>query len=750
MSTKHKFTFWILATLLTGAIPLAHTSPIEISNSGLIDIDQGSGVLKIDGGVDIHQSPFYLTSESVVWDQTQHLLEAIGNVILSISPKEAEDQDLTGFTSLGVSSPQNTELQKILESEHISYRTDLKLVEPIGASQLQLGVARIIADELQYSLEDQSIKTGRYRIGMNNLFLEGSSLEAKEKTIQATNAQFFLGEPEKLSIQGSAKEVLKQSDESVILKGVWLKIGSVPFFYLPRYYHDMEKSKYSFSAGAGYSGDIGSYLELRPTYRIAGDVRIFGDVNFYSERGILVGPGFELEAKPNGHEIKSTLETGYINDNGNLGVDILGNPIDSSRHFVDFEYIHKIPGNVQILSKLQWWSDSEVLRDFDTGKFHRLQQPENFLEFSWISGSWAMSHSAKFRHEDFEFATEQLPRVQAHLLPSPIVNSGFYHSATVEGALLRNRNPNQIQDLEYNRFRAFYELNRPLALSPWLDFIPKTSAQALHYDKIEAGHVSNTNRQHYEVGFDLNAHLFAQWDLQNEIWGIKGIRHLMTPTIQYRNVSIETEAGSAFTPIESRVFRTGLDDIDLSSNNHLDDLSSYSLLRVGLMNKVITKKGDSSVRELLQFDVFHDHYFQNNNPLINDSLVVANVELSPAYWLKLDLQSRFNTDSFELNDLFGRLQLVDGDIWDLDISTQFLKEEFQQYLLEFRYKIAENLRFVSVVGLDAEESRLFEQTYGLQLGVANYWDILFSVSQRDGSTRNNETRFEFKIIPARF
>ena len=724
-------------------------TPVDITNSGDITVDQDTGWLEISGEVEVHQPPFYLYSDKVSWNQNESLLYATGKVRIMVDPKEPGAES---FFSRAESTDylQDTEKREILTTTSLLYNTKTQNVEPEGISKIQFGAARIIGEDFSLNLRDDSVRTGRYRVGIDTLFLEGDGLEAQGDSLLAKNARFFFGEPENLSIQGSAREVEKVSDEAVIMRGIWLKVGPVPVFYLPRYMHSLKRRTFSLTGGAGYSGDIGLYTELRPIYRPTNDLSLYTDVNFYTERGVLLGPGFELTKQTaNGQSIHARLETGYIQDNGVLGRDVLQEPIDSSRHFIDLDYVHRVGDSFHVLSKVQRWSDSEILRDFDGGKFRSIQQPENFIEAIWLSGSWALTASTVFRHEDFEYATERLPELKMQLLPSPMPGTGFYHSASAEGAMLRDSNPDGDEVIEHTRFRAYYELFYPVALNSWLDFTPQATYQTLYYSD-EGENDRSFQNQHFEVGFDLSAHAYGEWNLQRSVWDIRGIRHLVMPTLQVRKISDIGSQTNVENPIERDIFRTGLDDIDLSAFSHLDDLEAHTVIRTGIKNSVVAKSAGGTTRELLKFDLFHDFYIPDAEESDDRSMLTANLQLKPAHWVRLDLQSRFNTEDFGLNDLFGRLRLVDGDIWDIDLSSQFLRNELQQYLVKFRYKLFENVRLVSLVGYDAENSRFYEQTYGVQIGLSNYWDLYLSVNTRDGSRRNNQTRFELKVLSAQF
>ena len=706
----------ITGCLLTGSLS-AQSGPVEITNRGEIRIDQSSESVHFEDDVIVHQAPFYLKTDKILWQKGIDKLLASGNVALFLDPTEHQEGDPQPFMfeSL-ITDRENPQRVEILRADALTFDTVSKTIQPTGTANIQFGFARLIGEDFNLDLVNETVHTGNYRVGFSNLFLEGEALYAEKDRMVADQAHFFIGEPEKLSIQGHARKIEKQGEDVITLKGVKLQIGPVPFFYWPYYQHHLSRQVYSVSGGAGYSGDIGSYIELRPTYHPNDQFKGFADFNFYSERGVLIGPGFNLTTDlASGQHLETKLETGYIRDNGNLGFDILGEPIDGERHFLDFEYLHRFPQSVQVLSRVERWSDSEILRDFATGKFRSIQQPQTFVEVDGVWGPFALTLAAHIRHEAFEYAIERSPELEFRLLPTPISHSGFYHSADIAGSRMRNSDPDLDEDLEQNRFRAYYQLFYPVAVTHWLDFTPQATVQRLNYT--ESGDAdTDFGFTHLELGFDLTAHTYGEWKLETR----SGIfRDFVTFSNQRFNSAVSNDmVPSNSMPCRSkpRFFEPGLTILTL--------LLARSWMR---LTPIHSSGSDCSTRlwrnaRKVQcvngstFDLYHDLYLPEDPFWPNTSMLAANLNLRPAYWLKLDLQSRFNTDPFELNDLFARLRLIDGDIWDLDVSTQFIRSGLQQYLMDFRYKVFENIRFVSSIGFDSRRSLFYEQTYGFNLG----------------------------------
>ncbi len=724
--------------------------PVRITNSGPIQIDQASQSVTISEQVEIHLQPFYLKADQLRWTRNTDRLQVLGNVRLLADPGELEpDQSLPSFLGSAGSLPSDEPIE-FLRTETLLMDTTNRSILAEQTAQIQAGQARIVGEEFHIDIDSNRFSAQSYRAGFNNLFLEGESLQVEGPDLVAPNAHFFWGEPDSFSFQGNARSVEKQGDDAVILRGVTLQLGAVPFFYWPYYRHSLERSRFSMTGTAGYSGDLGTYAEIRPIFLATEHSRWFADVQGFSKRGWLVGPGFDIEQQwSTGHYLKTHLQSGFIHDQGELGTDTLGQAIDRSRDFVDLSLIHRYASSFQLISRVESWSDSEVVRDFAPGQFRAVQQPESFVEAHGIWGPLIASVTTRFRHESFETVIERRPELALTLLPSPLADHRLYHSGQVATVHLREQSPDGGIEREHTRARAYYQLWYPVALRHWLDFIPQATAQHLSYRDI-AGLHENLERTQFELGFNLTAHAFADWSIHREVWNLQSLRHLLQPTLQYRYLKSEGNDTDLPLPIEQRLYGTGIPDLDLSASTSLDTMRSGSLIRFGVLNALVARRLDGKQDKWIDLNLFHDTFLPDASQLDTEHTFALHARLRPAHWLHMDIQARADTDDLAMRDLFARIQLIDGDIWDLDLATQFVSSQLQQYLLGFRYKLREDLRVLMNLGYDERGSRFYEQSYGLQYAISNSWDLQLSVNLRQGSSRNNRTRFEVRIRTARF
>ena len=125
-----------------------------------------------------------------------------------------------------------------------------------------------------------------------------------------------------------------------------------------------------------------SWLLNGKNYTSANGLDYNGEIIGYEKRGLLLSPSLNYS---NSEELFSTLTLngGWINDQGDAGIDSRGQTIDKSRGFAQFRSIYAQQGNFRLASQLDWESDSDFLREFKQDNFDQSQWSQGFSEFNY-------------------------------------------------------------------------------------------------------------------------------------------------------------------------------------------------------------------------------------------------------------------------------------------------------------------------------------------------------------------------------
>lgn len=657
-----------------------------------------------------------------------------------------------------------------IRADRITYYQNFSLADADGNVAITRDGNRLIADRLSYDGEANLFSVDLLRTGQWPYYVSGVNAGGTVDDITVEGATLYYGAPSPFGLNMQAEEVRYAKDgerEFVSTKGASLRIGEVPFFYLPKYRHYLSGAPYMLNANAGNDDELGFYFQTTSLFPVASWLRAGANLDYYTKRGPLAGPTAQYVYNSTTQSIVGALSTGYINDQGDAserGIDSVEQTIDSDRSFAEWRHKHHIGERFTATASISYWSDSEVTRDFRDDIFDENERPDNFAEAVYAGDNYLVSAFGRFRPNDFQLVQERLPEVRVDLLPVPIFETGAYHRASASYVRLREDfdliEPDITVDGESDRFDLTYRIERPVSLTEWLTLTPLAGARFTQYNSQEIdpkvympplpGPVDESyNRSIYELGFDLEARAYATYPTVNKTWGIDGLRHLVRPVLRYRYFSDPDEVNE-IAKIDRQVFDLERPLLNLSDLRNVDEISETHLVRLGVENLFQTRAEGYGSRTVAALNFYQDILFEKNlryDGKEEETFNATWVELvlNPAPWLKFDLASRFKTESLTLEELRTRTTLMSGEIWELGLSTDLLNKRIDQYRLDFLYRINERYAFLSEVNFDADSGEYTKVGIGLRTRIGSTWELLYAVTFREDAARESDVEFQIQL-----
>lgn len=226
----------------------------------------------------------------------------------------------------------------VIVADRIRYFQKRKQARAEGNVRLTRGRFRLVGNGLDYELNEGRFEAEAFRLGIPPIFAAGTGLSGTIEKITLKETTVYFQEPGPFVPNLSAKTVTIYNGDRIEAEKVTFRVGKIPVFYLPRYSRPLETSALKITAGAGYRSNLGAYFRSDILAYAANDLRLGGNLDAYSERGVLIGPGFHWVSQKPGHSVSSKLNAGFIDDHGIRGIDTLGRPISSDRYFTDFSH----------------------------------------------------------------------------------------------------------------------------------------------------------------------------------------------------------------------------------------------------------------------------------------------------------------------------------------------------------------------------------------------------------------------------
>lgn len=649
----------------------------------------------------------------------------------------------------------------LLLADQISYDPKTQTARAIGRVSLTRGEQRLLADELTYNLETRRYTVKDLRFGQAPLYVSGSSLEGGPDRIVIQDAVATFSEPSPFAPTLRADSVTYIPGDAI--QGVQARIGVGPVMPIPVPVFDQSIDDpliAHMTAGAGYSSRLGAQLELGLLAPVTPAFKLGGDLGIYTARGVMFGPAAAYAFDAAGGVVRGSLRSGFISDDGKRGTDIRLDPIQKERGYIGWEHYQTVGENVTLLGQVNYWSDSDVVRDFREREFSDVQTPDNFAEAYYTGGNYVVSAFTRFQPNNYHVVQRRLPEIRFDGLPVEL-GAGFYHRVSASFAVIEDNSLATALDETSNRLDAYYALTRPFTPREWLSVKPVAGVRFTHYANAIGGR-DDYSRLLGEIGFDAELQASSTYNYKNERWKIDGLRHVVKPYVSYRAVGNADRGAAYIPPVDRTPFSTYLQPLGLGDRRDIDTLGSINTLRLGIDNALQTRDPAYGSRNLVELNVATDVRFDRPSGQDTFSSIQTELALMPADWLRFDVYANVTPEDLTLREINTGVTFRDPGVWAVRVSTDFLKSDngdvfpagsaggIQEYNLELRYFLNEAYEALTLLRYDARRGSFSRQSYGIRQNIRNLWFIDYVLSFRNGDTRSSDTSFSVSIELAGF
>ena len=639
----------------------------------------------------------------------------------------------------------------LLTADEMRYNLKTMVATAVGNVVLTRGEARLLADRLSYDGRTGSFEAHSVRLGQYPLFVEGFSASGTRTQITVLRARVSYGEPGPWQPTFNADRVTVGPGKNFSTENSQFGIGHAQPVPFPRFQQDFAQPfAVDVSLTGGFRSSLGAYVDADLHVPVRPGLAAGAAVGFFTERGVMVGPSGHYRSIGEPDRVRGHFRSGYINDHGDKKTDLLREPVPEERAYVEWQHQQTLAPNLTLNAQLNWWKDSEVVRDFRPRNFFPVQQPDTFLESVYTGSNYFVSLFARFQPNSFHRVQERLPEVRFDLLPTAL-GGGFYHRLEASAAVLREDSPFGTPTLRSDRLDGYYAMMNTFSPRGWLSIAPIAGGRITHYANTRgATRTGNYTRLLGEFGFDAALRGSGTFAYKNERWKIDGLRHLITPRLSYRYIP-DANRGRAHIPrIDRQVFSTYLQPLGLGEQRNIDDLHATNTLRLGIDNIVQTRDPVHGTRDLLVFNVAGDFRFKRSPGERDVSEIHTELALMPASWLQVDVYQSFAPQNFTLREFNSGITIRDGNVWSLRFSNNFLRDQLQDYLIDGRVRINEAFEALTRLHYDARRRRFNEQAYGITHNLSNTWLISYTVSLYSGRRRESRFGFNVQIDTVRF
>jgi len=332
-------------------------------------------------------------------------------------------------------------------------------------------------------------------------------------------------------------------------------------------------------------------------------------------------------------------------------------------------------------------SDSEIIRDFFETEYRRDVQPNTFVEVNQSWSNFTLDVMVQPRVNNFWQAVQRLPDLQFTGLRQQVGASPFYYDTVSSAGYYEqlfpvgNTNapyPPYSTNLAYSagRFDTYHQITLPHTFFNWLNVSPRVGGRYTYYGEASGpgGFTDEANRGVFNAGGEVSFKASRLWlGPQNKFWQINGLRHMVEPSFNYTWVPEPNVLPERLPQFDYQLPTTQLLPIQFPDYNSIDSIASQNVLRLGLRNRLQTKRRDG-LDNIVNWSLYTDWYLTPPTNQTTFSPIYSVLDLKPFSWLTLSSGFRFNPDTVQFDETEQNITLTPNDRWSLLVGHHDLRD----------------------------------------------------------------------------
>ena len=533
------------------------------------------------------------------------------------------------------------------------------------------------------------------------------------------------------------------------MQGVKLEFSGVPVLPLPSIRWDTRWGRYiplrslsiSNSSKFGDRIDTAWDSDLLLPEGWKEDVDLIPRVDWLSERG--VGWGADIEygrdpkrwaERPDGRvELYGFGSYWQIEDEADSDRDGFVPP-DPDRYRARVFQHARLSSNTQIDVEIALDSDRGFVDEFFEGEARGEKAPENFL---YVRQPWGESAAVSLLVQkqlvEHRSVLEKDPELRLWWVEDPVIGFGLQVDADLTTSDLRQTYDEALPTGDFSRRRSDFRLalSRPMGLPRWLRFRPLMEYRFTTWQ--DSPGEEGIDRNIFTVGGTLASRFWRTFPYTNEGLGIRGLRHVIDLTAEYRNV-YENDLAQGQVVV--------LDEID--------SLGEAETVTLGMVHRFQTRGPGGYRRTRLGVETLLEArldalWFANparDNGGEEWGPGLLDVELYPTGGWTLFAEGRSDLSSGSLEEINAGVRWLEDEVGLLELSRRQRADFQDTYIAGGRWLASERYEF----GAFFEYDRLREKTVGEYFTLGrnfNRWTVLLSVEIDEGEGDDTTVRLRF-------
>jgi LPS-assembly protein len=525
-----------------------------------------------------------------------------------------------------------------------------------------------IGDRAVYNTETKEIRAVNIKTDKQPYLVAGENVTPiSEGSFLVSKGAFTTHDSDKPDFRLQAKTLRIYENDRVIFQNVTFYVHNVPIFWWPYMYQSLDDS-FSYMISPAYLSSWGPSILGRVTMPLTDDIKAVFRLDYRYRRGVAFG--FEPDIRF-GEDKQSwaRIRTYFLkDDNPEINqTAILRPPISEGRYRVSLQSRTKFTEDITGIANITKLSDEFVLQDFFQGEFQLTPQPDNVVAVTKTNPNYTLTAIGRFQANDFFETTERLPEVAFDVKRLPIFGGPIFYEGETGFANLHRSFADGSANEDYNTIRldSFHQFTYPNTYFGWLSVVPRVGFRATYYDTTrDLGKTMFTRstdpltpdfivpdstplftagpklRTVFNGGVESSFKITRTWDnAQNSALGLDGLKHVIQPFVNFSWVSSNIHDPAEILQFDRFQGSSQLLPIDFPQFTSVDSIDSWTILRIGVRNRLLTRRDDSTV-SWLDLETYMDVNFDNPFDKTPYSNLFNKINFTPLPWMSFGISAQ--------------------------------------------------------------------------------------------------------------
>jgi LPS-assembly protein len=554
-------------------------------------------------------------------------------------------------------------------ADSVRYNPKTHEVLAEGHVRIYRTAGTFVGERAIYNTETKAIQAVEIKTDKQPYLVAGENVNTiSEGAFMVSKGAFTTHDSDHPDFRLVARTMRVYEGDRVVFSNVTFYVRNVPIFWWPYMYQSLDDS-FSYMISPAYLSSWGPSILGRVSMPITDDIKALFRLDYRYRRGLAFG--FEPDIRF-GADKKSwaRVRTYFLRDeNPDINRTSIARPdISEGRYRVSLQSRTKFTDDIYGIANITKLSDEFVLQDFFQSEFRLDPQPDNIVAVTKTNPNYTLTAIGRFQANEFFATTERLPEVVLDIKRQPVFGGPiFYEGETGFANLHRNFEAGSLNhDYSTLRLDSFHQFTFPNTFFGWLSVVPRVGFRATYYDKTrDLGKTvipSSTNpfipdflnvdlqeqpyfagnklRTVFNGGVESSFKVTKTWEgAQSNALGLDGLKHVIQPFTNFSWVTTSANDPASILQFDRYQPSTQLRPIDFPQFTTIDSIDNWTIWRLGVRNRLLTRRDDSTV-SWMDIETYFDVNFDNPFDKTQYSNLFNRLNFTPVPWMAFGVSSQ--------------------------------------------------------------------------------------------------------------